>query len=134
MRDCGFAYFVEPGKLDLAVICAKILTNKGETMFAIDMKKGRKVKLYTKPISSKWGPTRIKKLCADEFGKEPRLYEYFLFFNKKKDTMMLYFKDDDGDQMMSKMLLKGGFLLPAGAEDQNWIEMPASQLPTLFRT
>lgn len=89
--------------------------------------------LYKKPISMKWGPDRLAKLCREEMQVDPETGTIFMFFNKAQDGLKIFFVDKDGDQTLEKKLLKGAFLLPMSNDEKPFIKLRPSALPTLFK-
>jgi hypothetical protein len=93
-----------------------------------------KVLIYPKPISMRWGPTKLRSFCADTLGVEPRPGLAFLFTNKKQDTLLLYLVSEDGDQTLTKKLERGAFLVPtAEPEGTPFVSVRRSALSKLFR-
>ena len=88
-----------------------------------------------KPISVRWGATKLGAFCRDVLGVEPDLRTCFLFVNARHDTLLLYFVDHEGDQTLTKKLEKGSFLLPApDASDRPYVVLRPSVLGRLFRS
>lgn len=93
-----------------------------------------KVLIYPKPISMRWGTTRLRSFCADTLGVEPQPDMAFLFTNKKQDTLMLYLVCEDGDQTLTKKLDRGAFMLPTGKPGgPPFVSTRRSALSKLFR-
>lgn len=93
-----------------------------------------KVLVYPKPISMRWGATKLRSFCADALGVEPQPDTAFLFTNKKQDTLLLYVVTDDGDQTLTKKLDKGAFLVPTAKPDgEPFVTMGRPALSKLFR-
>ncbi len=92
-----------------------------------------KVLIYPKPVSMRWGPTKLRSFCADTLGVEPQPDTAFLFTNKKQDTLLLYLVSEDGDQILTKKLDRGAFLVPTGKPGAAFVTMRRSALPRLFR-
>ena len=76
-----------------------------------------KVLVYPKPVSMRWGATKLRSFCADTLGAEPELDTAFLFTNKKQDALLLYLVDEDGDRILTKRLERGSFLVPTAKPD-----------------
>lgn len=102
-------------------------------MFSLP-KSVRVVDIYTKPVSAQWGADRLLKFLTQECNIDLVTGRAFLFFNKKMDRLMLYFKDSDGDQLLTKEVNRGGFMLPVAEPDQDFVQIPAERLPSLFRS
>ena len=93
-----------------------------------------KVLIYPKPVSMRWGATKLRSFCADTLGVEPPLDTAFLFTNERQDTLLLYLVCENGDQTLTKKLDRGGFVLPTAAPDGSpFVTMRRSALPKLFR-
>jgi hypothetical protein len=67
--------------------------------------------VYLEPISMRWGPERLRELCAQAIGGEPD--PAFVFTNKARDCLLLLSTGPSGDQVLLKKLEKGEYLLPA---------------------
>ena len=94
----------------------------------------QKLLVYPKPISMRWGATKLRSFCTDTLGVEPQPNTAFLFTNKKQDTLLLYLVHDDGDQTLTQKLDKGAFLLPAPKPDGSpFVSMRRSAIAKLFR-
>ncbi len=92
------------------------------------------VLIYPKPVSMRWGATKLRSFCADTLGAEPELDTAFLFTNEKQDTLLLYLVCEDGDQTLTKKLDRGAFLLPtADPNGSPFVTMRRSALSKLFR-
>lgn len=93
-----------------------------------------KVLIYTKPVSMRWGATKLRSFCADTLGVEPQLDTAFLFTNRKQDTLLLFLVCEDGDQTLTKKLDRGAFLMPTAKPDGGpLVTMRRSAISTLFR-
>ena len=93
-----------------------------------------KVLIHPKPISMRWGATKLRSFCADTLGVEPEPDTAFLFTNKKQDTLLLYLVCEDGDQTLTKKLDKVAFLVPTAKPDgAPFVTMRRSALSKLFR-
>lgn len=93
-----------------------------------------KVLIYPKPVSMRWGATKLRSFCADTLGVEPRPDMAFLFTNKKQDTLLLYLVSEDGDQTLMKKLDRGAFMLPLAQPDgPPFVSVRRSALSKLFR-
>ena len=74
---------------------------------------GRKVLLYTRPISMRWGDKKLSKLCKEELDKDPdEQKEVFVFTNKKKDQIAVFYVDNNGPTMFLKLLNDTTFIFP----------------------
>ena len=93
-----------------------------------------KVLIYPKPISMRWGATKLRSFCADTLGVEPEPDTAFQFTNQKQDTLLLYLVCEDGDQTLTKKLDRGAFLVPTAKPDGGpFVSMRRSALSKLFR-
>lgn len=93
-----------------------------------------KVLIYPKPISMRWGLTKLRSFCTNTLGIEPRPDTAFLFTNKKQDTLLLYLVSEDGDQSLTKKLDRGAFLVPTAKPDgAPFVTVRRSALSKLFR-
>jgi hypothetical protein len=94
----------------------------------------KKVLIYPKPISMRWGATKLRSFCAETLGVEPQPDTAFLFTNKKQDTLLLFLVCEDGDQTVTKKLDRGAFLVPTGKPDgAPFVTVRRSALSKLFR-
>lgn len=94
-----------------------------------------RIVIYLKPVSMRWGETKLRAFCRDELGLEPDPFTAFLFTNKARDCLLLYSADSTGDQVLIKKLEKGAFLLPAAPPDgAPFVTMTYKMLPRLFRS
>lgn len=89
--------------------------------------------LYPKPINMKLGENKLIKLCINKMELNPDNGFVFLFFNKTQDKVKLFYLDDTGSQEIMKILPKGGFLLPVAIDNQKYIKIESSKLPSLLR-
>jgi hypothetical protein len=93
-----------------------------------------KVLIYSKPVSMRWGATKLRSFCADTLGSDPQPDTAFLFTNKKQDTLLLYLVCEDGDQTLMKKLDRGAFVVPiAKPGGDSFVSVRRSALPKLFR-
>ena len=93
-----------------------------------------KVLIYPKPISMRWGATKLRSFCADALGVEPQSDTAFLFTNKTQDALLLYRVRDDGDQTLTRKLDRGAFLMPTAKPDgPPFVTVRRSALAKLFR-
>lgn len=93
-----------------------------------------RVVVYLKPVSARWGPTKLRQLCTEDLGIEPDGFTVFLFTNKARDSLLLYWKDWEGEQTLLKKLNKGAFLLPAPKQEgEPFVTMRPKALARLFR-
>ena len=94
----------------------------------------KKVLVYPRPISMRWGATKLRSFCNDTLGVEPQPDTAFLFTNKKQDTLLLYLVCEDGDQTLTKKLDRGAFLLPTAKPDgPPFVTVRRSAISKLFR-
>lgn len=92
------------------------------------------VLVYPKPISMRWGVTKLRSFCAQMLGIEPRPDTAFLFTNKGQDTLLLYVVSDGGEQTLTKKLDRGAFLLPTAKPGGTaFVAVRRSALSKLFR-
>jgi hypothetical protein len=93
-----------------------------------------RIVVYLEPISMRWGPERLRELCAQAVGIEPDPFTPFVFTNKARDCLLLLSTGPCGDQVLLKKLEKGAFLLPAPeVEGKPFVFMRSAVLARLFR-
>jgi hypothetical protein len=94
----------------------------------------KRVVVYLRPISMRWGATKLRALCRNELGMEPDSSTAFLFVNKKHDCLLLYSTDHNGDQTLTNKLESGTFIVPAPERDgAPFVVMRPAILPRMFR-
>jgi transposase len=86
------------------------------------------VYLYQKPINMRWGEKKLTQLCRDEMGIDPRAGGAFLFYNSKRDQLKLFFLDHTGSQEFQKWMPRGGFLLPAPRDGEQFVKVDRKKL------
>lgn len=96
---------------------------------------GRKVLLYTRPISMRWGERKLSKICREELGKDPdEQKEVFVFTNSKKDQIAILYVDNIGPTLFSKLLIDKTFIFPVSeTAGQVSIEISGKLLIKLLR-
>jgi IS66 Orf2 like protein len=93
-----------------------------------------RIVVYLEPISMRWGPERLRILCAQAVGIEPDPSTAFVFTNKARDCLLLLSTGPDGDHVLLKKLEKGGFLLPAPeVAGKSFVVLRSAVLARLFR-
>jgi hypothetical protein len=80
----------------------------------------KRIVVYLRPISMRWGATKLRALCRNEIGIKPDLSTAFLFVNKTHDSLLLYAMTEDGDQTLTKKLDKGTFIVPTAGFSPSW--------------
>jgi hypothetical protein len=94
----------------------------------------KRVVVYLRPLSMRWGATKLRALCRNEIGIEPDSSTVFLFVNKKHDRLLLFSTDHNGDQTLTKKLERGAFIVPAPErEGAPFVVMRPAILPRMFR-
>ena len=94
----------------------------------------KRLVVYLRPISMRWGTTKLRSLCRDELRIAPDSSTAFLFVNKSHDCLLLYSTDANGDQTLMKKIEKGAFIMPApGPDGTPFIVMRPSMLSRMFR-
>ena len=94
----------------------------------------RQVVIYLKPISMRWGPTKLRSFCVEELGMEPDPYTAFLFFNRSQDSLLMYMDAASGEQTVIRKLDRGAFVVPvADADGAPLVTMKPAMIPKLFR-
>lgn len=79
--------------------------------------------LLQKPINMRWGDKKLTDLCKQVIGIEPKVGDAFLFFNRKRDSLKLLFRDPTESNDIQKWMPRGGFMLPAPVEGQDFIKI-----------
>ncbi|SRR5260221_7381778 len=94
----------------------------------------KRVVVYLRPISMRWGTKKLRSLCRDELGIEPDSSTAFLFVNQRHDCLLLYSTDDNGDQTLIKKIENGAFIVPAPERERApFVIMRPSILSRMFR-
>jgi hypothetical protein len=95
----------------------------------------KRVVVYLRPISTRWGTTKLRSLCREELRMEPDASTAFLFVNKSHDCLLLYSIDADGDRTVTKRLEKGAFIVPAPNDDGSpFVILRPAMLSRLFKS
>ena len=128
--------YVEPCKMDPSyrIDAVRLLAREMILFDLLIPPQINKVLIYPKPISMRWGASKLRSFCADTLGAEPQHDTAFLFTNKKQDTLLLFLVCEDGDQTLTKKLDRGAFLVPTAKPDgAPFVSMRRSALSKLFR-
>lgn len=103
------------------------------SLFPFPIPNVQHVYLYTKSISMRLGENKLIGLYINEMELNPDKGFMFLFFNKSHNKIKLFYLDESGSQEIVKVLPRGGFLLPVASDNQKYIKIDITKLPSLFR-
>ena len=84
------------------------------------------------PISMTFSFDSLMGLAQKVFDQDPLSGHLFLFFNRSRDRVKILFWDQDGFCVWYKRLEAGIFQFPEAADDEQGIELTASQLTQIL--